>query len=94
MFRCRQQSCLENKNAMTFCNRLGCVAVEKMLSDRRPERAASYYDDVEWTRIRSRAPRRIRIRPRIWISANLRLKKGVTDVAPNHIFGEMSKFAS
>ena len=94
MFRCRQQSCLENKNAMTFCNWLGCVAIEEMLSDRRSERAASNYDDVEWTRIRSRASRRIRIRPRIWISANLRLKKGVTDVAPNHIFGEMSEFAS
>jgi hypothetical protein len=81
MFRCREQSCLEDKNAMTFCDRLGCVSVEKMLSDRRPERAASYNNDVEWTRIRSRAPRRIRIWPWIWIGANLRLKKRVTDVA-------------
>ena len=94
MLRSCHEPCLENKNAMLFCCRLRCLFVEKMLSDRRSERSASNYDDVKWTRIRSRAPRGIRIRARIWISANLRLKKGVTDVAPDHIFGEMSKFAS
>ena len=30
---------------MPFCERLGGVAVEEMLSDGRPERTASHYDD-------------------------------------------------
>ena len=91
---CREQSCLKDKNAMSFCDRLGSVAVEKMLSDGRPERTASNYDDVKRTRIRARAPRGIRIRPGIGVSTDLRLKKCVTDIAPNYIFGEVSKFAS
>jgi hypothetical protein len=94
MLRCCHESCLENKNAMPFCYRLGCVPVEKMLSDCCSERAAAYDDDIERPCIRSCAPRGIRVWPWIWISANLRLKKRVTDVASDHIPGEISKFAS
>jgi len=79
---------------MPFCYWFRCVAVEKMLSHGRPERAASDYNHVKRARIWARAARRICIRTGICISAHLRLEEGIANVAPDYIAAEMSKFAS